>query len=50
MIELDASRVIAFHDGQPAAAASDLWRAIGDNHRLNDLLWKEEDLAQPAAQ
>lgn len=46
MTELDARRIVAFHDGQPAAAASDLWRAIQDNHRLNDLIWKEEDLAR----
>ena len=40
-------RIMDFHDGrQPAADASDLWRAIEDNHRNNRLLWGEEDLAR----
>jgi len=46
MNELEASRITAFHDGQAAAVASEVWRAIQENHRLNDLLWKEEDLAR----
>ena len=46
MIELDSHRVIAFHDGQSAPAAGDVWRAVADNHGMNDLLWKEEDLAR----
>ena len=42
-----SSRIIEFHDGrQPAEAASELWRAIEDNHRNNCLLWDEEDLAR----
>jgi hypothetical protein len=42
-----ASRdIVSFHDGQSAAQVSDLWRAVQDNHRLNDLIWKEEDLAR----
>ena len=42
-----ASReLLSFHDGRSGAQASDLWRAIADNHRMNDLLWKEEDLAR----
>jgi len=43
---LESSRITAFHDGQAAAAPSEVWRAIQENHRLNDLLWKEEDLAR----
>ena len=42
-----SSRIIEFHDGrQPAEPASELWRAIEDNHRNNCLLWDEEDLAR----
>lgn len=47
MSSLRSGRIIDFHDGrQPAEAASDLWRAIEDNHRHNRLLWDEEDLAR----
>jgi hypothetical protein len=47
MSSLRSGRIIAFHDGhQPAEAASELWRAIEDNHRHNRLLWDEEDLAR----
>ncbi|MGH7865640.1 MAG: DUF4254 domain-containing protein, partial [Candidatus Binataceae bacterium] len=36
-----------FHDaGRAVAPASELWRAIEDNHRCNRLLWDEEDLAR----
>ena len=42
-----SSRIIEFHDGrQPDEPASELWRAIEDNHRNNCLLWDEEDLAR----
>jgi hypothetical protein len=47
MSRVQAGRIIDFHDDrQPAEAASDLWRAIADNHRNNCLLWDEEDLAR----
>jgi hypothetical protein len=46
MTGLEARSVTAFHDGKAQAAGSALWRAIQDNHRLNDLIWKEEDLAR----
>ena len=49
MSVLDAPQVIEFHDARPGAAAvpaSELWRAIDDNHRHNCLLWDEEDLAR----
>jgi hypothetical protein len=47
MSGLQSRRVIDFHDGrEPAAVASDLWRAIEDNHRNNRLLWDQEDLAR----
>ncbi|HEX2651126.1 MAG TPA: DUF4254 domain-containing protein [Burkholderiales bacterium] len=42
-----AEALVAFHDapGEPPPG-SELWRAIADNHRMNGLLWKEEDLAR----
>jgi hypothetical protein len=44
---LEARALIEFHDGRGAAGpASELWRAIEDNHRNNCLLWDEEDLAR----
>ncbi|MFY9314156.1 MAG: DUF4254 domain-containing protein [Burkholderiales bacterium] len=47
MTPLEARRVCDFHDGlQKGEAASELWRAIEDNHRNNQLLWGEEDLAR----
>ena len=47
MIPLQARRIIDFHDGcQAIEAASELWRAIEDNHRCNGLLWHEEDQAR----
>jgi hypothetical protein len=47
MIELDSGRLSAFHDGKAAAEPrTELWRAIADNHNLNQLIWKEEDLAR----
>jgi len=47
MIDLHARQIAEFHDGGCAAApASELWRAIEDNHRHNCLLWDEEDLAR----
>ena len=50
MTSLDSRRLIEFHDGshggQAAAPPGEVWRAVADNHRLNDLLWKEEDLAR----
>jgi hypothetical protein len=47
MTDLQARRIIDFHDGRQAIeAASELWRAIEDNHRHNRLLWDEEDLAR----
>src|SRR5262249_29822851 len=46
LVTLNSGSIIALHDGGHAASTSDLWRAIADNHRLNDLLWKEEDLAR----
>lgn len=47
MTPLAATALLGFHDGSmPAGAASDLWRAIEDNHRCNRLLWDEEDLAR----
>ncbi len=47
MTDLHACRIVDFHDGGLAAApASELWRAIEDNHRCNCLLWDEEDLAR----
>ena len=47
MIHLQAHRIVGFHDGRQAAeTASELWRAIEDNHRHNRLLWDEEDLAR----
>jgi hypothetical protein len=42
---LDAKGLVAFHDGG-AAADSPLWRAVQDNHRMNEQIWKEEDLAR----
>jgi len=41
MIDLQSRRVVDFHDGGQAAAASELWRAIEDNHRNNRLLWAD---------
>ena len=42
-----ARRICDFHDGAAKSeAGSDLWRAIEDNHRNNNLLWAEEDLAR----
>jgi len=38
--------LVAFHDTPGAPPDSGLWRAIADNHRMNELLWKEEDLAR----
>ena len=47
MIGLQARQIVEFHDGVSAAApASELWRAIADNHLHNRLLWDEEDLAR----
>ena len=47
MTPLQARRLCDFHDGAAKiGAASDLWRAIEDNHRHNGLLWGEEDLAR----
>ena len=47
MTPLQARHLCDFHDGAAkAGAASDLWRAIEDNHRNNGLLWSEEDLAR----
>jgi hypothetical protein len=47
MSDLKAIRIVAFHDDrQPIEDASELWRAIEDNHRHNRLLWDEEDLAR----
>ena len=47
MIGLQARQIVEFHDGVSAAApASELWRAIEDNHLHNRLLWDEEDLAR----
>lgn len=47
MTDLQSRRIIDFHDDrEPAAAASDLWRAIEDNHYHNRLLWDQEDLAR----
>ena len=42
-----AQALTELHDGRRAAEpASELWRAIEDNHRNNCLLWDEEDLAR----
>jgi len=38
--------LVAFHDKPGALPGSEIWRAIADNHRMNELLWKEEDLAR----
>ena len=38
--------LLAFHDKPDASPGPELWRAIADNHRMNGLLWKEEDLAR----
>ena len=46
MTGLDSRRLVAFHDKPGAPPGSELWRAIAENHRMNDLLWKEEDLAR----
>ena len=46
MTGLDSKRLVAFHDGPAEAPGSAVWQAIADNHRMNDLLWKEEDLAR----
>ena len=47
MIDLHARQIVEFHDGgRVGAPASELWRAIADNHRHNRLLWDEEDLAR----
>lgn len=47
MIPLHAQELAAFHDGRhTAVSASELWRAIEDNHRCNCRLWDEEDLAR----
>ena len=47
MIELGAAQLVEFHDGRrEPPAESELWRAIGDNHRCNCKLWDEEDLAR----
>ena len=44
---LKAQALTEFHDGRRAIEiASELWRAIEDNHRNNCLLWDEEDLAR----
>jgi len=49
---LKAQALTEFHDGElhgggrAAELASELWRAIDDNHRNNCLLWDEEDLAR----
>jgi hypothetical protein len=42
---LDSTGLVAFHDGA-AAGDSPLWRAVQDNHRMNEQIWKEEDLAR----
>jgi uncharacterized protein DUF4254 len=42
-----ARRICDFHDNAAKGeAGSELWRAIEDNHRNNNLLWAEEDLAR----
>jgi hypothetical protein len=46
MTGLDSKRLVAFHDDPGEPPGSALWRAIGDNHEMNGLLWKEEDLAR----
>ncbi|HEY6966394.1 MAG TPA: DUF4254 domain-containing protein [Burkholderiales bacterium] len=47
MNPLQARRICDFHDGAgQSEAGSELWRAIEDNHRNNNLLWAEEDLAR----
>jgi hypothetical protein len=47
MTPLQARRICDFHDDAgKAEAGSELWRAIEDNHRNNNLLWGEEDLAR----
>jgi hypothetical protein len=46
MTGLQSRQIVDFHDGREPAAASDLWRAIEDNHRNNRLLWDQEDLAR----
>jgi hypothetical protein len=38
--------LVAFHDAPGEPPGSALWRAIAENHRMNGLLWKEEDLAR----
>ena len=49
---LEARALVEFHDGdfhggrRATEPASELWRAIEDNHRFNCLLWDEEDLAR----
>ena len=43
---IESRQIVSFHDGLSAARASEVWRAIEDNHRLNGLIWKEEDLAR----
>jgi hypothetical protein len=49
---LKAQALAEFHDSElhgghrAAEPASELWRAIEDNHRNNCLLWDEEDLAR----
>jgi hypothetical protein len=46
MKELQARAVVDFHDKGADAPASALWKAIAENHRHNELLWREEDLAR----
>ena len=41
-----SGELIAFHDGLEARPAGQIWEAVEANHRHNDALWKEEDLAR----
>jgi len=41
-----SGELIAFHDGLKARPAGQIWEAVEANHRNNDALWKEEDLAR----
>ena len=49
---LKAAEVVALHDsrlaapGTPSRPGAGYWQAMGDNHRNNCILWKQEDLAR----
>ncbi|NSL53776.1 DUF4254 domain-containing protein [Uliginosibacterium sp. IMCC34675] len=53
---IDSAEIIAFHDAcvanrcwaksEPARFAEGLWQFLELNHRFNNLLWDEEDLAR----